>query len=235
MSFLLAFIRRQFFTAPPVPTASFAGRTIIVTGSSSGLGLEASRYFVRLGASRVILACRNVEKAKAAAKDIQATTSCSSDAVEVWQLDLSSYASVLAFSEKVNTELPRLDVLVNNAGLGTRNFRTTEGNEEMITTNVLSMALLACLLHPKLSETAKKYGTQTHITVTGSELYEVAKFQEREVPEGQIFQTLNNKSKSNMFDRYNVSKLLSIFVVKQIAAISPVSKSGVIVDCVAPG
>ncbi len=190
---------------------------------------------VRLGASSVILACRNVEKAEAAAKDIQETTSCSSDTLQVWHLDMSSYASVQAFSDRVNTELPRVDVLLANAGIGTLKFRVTEDNEETITTNVISMSLLAFLLYPKLRETANKYNTQTHFTVTASELYEVAKFKERKAPAGQLFATINDESKANMFDRYNVSKLLAIFVVKQIAALFPFSSGGVIVNCVAPG
>ena len=235
MSFLAAFIRRQFISYPPIPTASFNGKTAIVTGASSGLGLEACRWMVRLGASKVILACRNVEKADAAVKNIQATTSCSPDILQVWHLDLSSYASVQAFSNKVKAELPRLDALVANAGLWKHKFGMTEDNEETITTNVVSMALLAFLLHSKLRETAAEFKTQTHFTVTGSELYEVAKFKERKAAAGQLLATLNDQSEANMSDRYNVSKLLAIFVVKQIALLSPITSSGVIVNCIAPG
>ena len=235
MSFFAAFIHRQFIYKPPVPTASFCGKTVIVTGSNVGLGLEACRWMVSLGASRVILACRNLEKGKAAAKDIQATTSCSPDILEVWHLDMSSYASVQAFSDRVKAELPRLDVLIANAGIVTRTFRMTEDNEETITTNVVSLFLLAFLLHPKLRETAVQHNTQTHFTVTASELYEVAKFKERKAPAGQLFVTLNDKSKANMIDRYNVSKLLEIFVVKQMATLSPLSSDNVIINCVAPG
>ena len=153
----------------------------------------------------------------------------------MWHLDLSSYASVREFADRVKAELPRVDVLIANAGIGTRKFQMTEDNEETITTNVVSMSLLAFLLHPKLRETAEKYETQTHLTVTGSELYEVASFKESKAPDGQIFATLNDKSSAKMSDRYNVSKLLAIFVVKQIAALSPIASSGVIVNCVAPG
>jgi NAD(P)-dependent dehydrogenase (short-subunit alcohol dehydrogenase family) len=235
MVLLVDFIYRQFIHEPPVPNATFKEKTVIVTGASSGLGLEACRWMIRLGASQVILACRNIEKAKIAAKDIQATTSCLPDTLQVWHLDLSSYASIKAFSDKVTAVLPRVDALIANAGLATRKFRKTEDNEETITTNVVSMSLLAFLLHPKLRETATKYKTQTHFTVTGSELYEVAKFKESSAPAGQLFATLNDESMANMSDRYNVSKLLAIFVVKQIATLSPVNSSGVIVNCVAPG
>jgi len=229
------FVKRQFFTEPPIPTASYKGKTVIVTGSSSGLGLEAARWIVRLGASKVILACRNVDKAKAATRDIQSTTSCSAETLAVWPLDMNSYASVQAFAEHVTTELPRVDALLLNAGIGTLNFRMTEGNEETITTNVVSLALLALLLHPKLRETAWQNKIQTHITITASELYEVAKFAEAKAPSGKIFATLNDEKAAGMRDRYNVSKLLDIFFVKQMAALSPLSDSAVIVNCVAPG
>jgi NAD(P)-dependent dehydrogenase (short-subunit alcohol dehydrogenase family) len=234
MSLLKGFIYRQFIHFPPVPDVSFKGKTVIVTGSNVGLGLEASRAIIGANASKVIIACRNIEKGKAAAKDIHSTTSCAPDALEVWQLDLSNYASVKAFAEKAKG-LPRLDALLLNAGIGTRTYRTTEDNEETITTNVISLSLLAFMLHPKLSETAKKFDIQTHITVTSSELYEVASFKESQVPDGDIFKTLNNEKTAVMSDRYNVSKLIEIFVIRQIAALSPLASSNVIVNSVAPG
>ena len=235
MSFPLAFIHRQFIYKPPAPTASFEGRTVIVTGGSGGLGLEAARWTIRLGASRVILACRNLEKGKAAAKSLQETTLCPSGTIDVWRVDLGSYASVQAFAKRVKDELPRLDVLLGNAGIWTDVFRKTEDNEESITTNVVSLALLGFLLIPKLRETAVKYNKRTHFTVTGSELYEVAKFKERKAPPGQLFETLNDKNKTVMGDRYNVSKLLVIFLVKQMAEMLPLASNNIIVNCVAPG
>jgi NAD(P)-dependent dehydrogenase (short-subunit alcohol dehydrogenase family) len=235
MSLLAAFFYRQFIHYPPKPTANFEGQTIIVTGSSSGLGLEACRLMILLGAAQIIIACRSVEKGKRAAARIQSKTSCSPSALQVWKLDLSSYTSIKEFSERAKRDLPRLDVVIANAGIWTTKFRKTEDDEETITTNVVSMALLAFLLQPKLSETAHRFNTKTHFTVTGSELYEVAKFKERDAPKGQLFATLADKDKAVMSDRYNVSKLLAIFVVKQLAFLSPVSSSGVIVNCVAPG
>lgn len=85
---------------------------------------------------------------------------------------MSSYASVIDFSNRVKAELPRLDALIANAGLGNMTFRIREGNEEMITTNVASTALLGCLLLPKLRETALELETYTHFTYTASELYD---------------------------------------------------------------
>jgi NAD(P)-dependent dehydrogenase (short-subunit alcohol dehydrogenase family) len=235
MSFIAAFLHRQFFSAPPIPTVSFKGRTVIVTGSNVGLGLEACRWIVRLGAQQVILAVRNIEKGKAAAEDIRATTSCSAETLQVWHLDLSSYRSVLAFADRVNADLPRLDALIANAGMGTLSFRMTEDNEETITTNVVSLSLLGFLLYPKLRESALRYNTETHFTVTASELYEVAKFEESKVPVGQIFATLNDEAKANMSERYHVSKLLEVFLIKQMAAMLPLDGNNVIINCTAPG
>lgn len=237
MPLLVDFIDRQFIhNSPPIPTVSYKGQTVIVTGGSSGLGLEACRHIIRLEVSRIIIACRNMEKAKAAIQDIQATSPCSPDTLQAWPLDLSSYASVLAFADRVNSELPRVDVVFANAGIGTRKWAMTEDNEETITTNVISMALIGLLLLPKLRESATKYNTKTHFTVTGSELYEHAKFKERSAPTGQIFATLNDEnSKPDLADRYPTSKLLSHLVARQLAEMSPLNTNGVIVNIVAPG
>lgn len=237
MVLLFDFINRQFLTEPPVPTASFEGRVVIVTGANVGLGKEACRSIVQRGASKVIMACRNVEKGKAAAAEIESTsTSSSKNVLEVWELDLSSYASVRAFAERALTQLPRLDALISNAGLGATKFRKTEDDEELVTTNVVSLFLHAFLLFPKLQETAKKYNTFTHFTVTSSELYEVAVFKERNSPSGQLFAALNDPEKSDMRDRYRVTKLIEIFVIKQVARMQPLgAKEGVIVNCIAPG
>lgn len=232
---LSAFIDRQFIHWPASPTASFNGQTVIVTGSNTGLGLAAARSITERGASKVILACRNVEKGKLAAQSIIESTSCPPETVEVWPLDNGSYASVLAFGDRVKAELPRLDALLLNAGIGTRTFRMTEDNEETITTNVVSLALLAFMLHSKLAETAKSFNTTTHMSITASELYEDAKFKESQVPTGQIFATLSDAKKANMGDRYNVSKLMNIFLAKQMAVMFPIDSFKVAINCVAPG
>jgi NAD(P)-dependent dehydrogenase (short-subunit alcohol dehydrogenase family) len=235
MSFLANFFYRQLFYEPPAPTKSFENKVVIVSGSNVGLGLEACRSIVRLGAARVIIACRNVERGKAAAADIVATTSCPPDVLDVWSLDMSSYKSVQAFCEKAKAELPRIDVVLANAGIQTTNFRMTEKDEETITTNVVSLFLFAFLLLPKLRQTASEFDTQTYLTITASELYKVATFEERKAPAGQIFAALSDETKTNMRDRYPVSKLLEILLVKQMADMYPLNANNVIINCVCPG
>lgn len=117
------------------------------------------------------------------------------------------------------------------------NFTTltrSQDNEETITTNVVSLTLLGCLLHPFLHETAVRFDTHTYFTVTSSELYVMSSFDERKAPDGQIFVKLAEKKPLTM-ERYRTSKLLEIFVVKQMAQIAPLKGSKVIINATAPG
>jgi NAD(P)-dependent dehydrogenase (short-subunit alcohol dehydrogenase family) len=114
VSFLPTFIKSQFFEHPEVPTADCSGKTIIVTGANVGLGKEAARHFVRLNATKVILACRTVSKGEAARADIEATTQ-RFGVVEVWPLDLEDYDSIRRLVNRAES-LDRLDVVLENAG-----------------------------------------------------------------------------------------------------------------------
>lgn len=255
MSFLAGFIKRQFIRMPPVPTESFAGKTIVVTGGNSGLGFEAARWLIQLGADKIVLAVRNLDKGKAAAADLLATTAApttngkstssspgtdaplaASTKIEVWQLDMNSYASVLSFADRATRELPRLDGVVASAGLMSMTFRPTETDEETVTTNVVSTALLACALSPALRATAARTGRPTYFSVVGSELYVVAGFREREgAAEGGLFAALADERKARMMDRYNVSKLLVLAAVRQMAAAASLEGRNVVFNVVAPG
>jgi NAD(P)-dependent dehydrogenase (short-subunit alcohol dehydrogenase family) len=241
---ILGFLKSQLFVSLPVPSASYAGQTIIITGSNTGLGKEAARHFARLGASNLILAVRSLEKGEAAKADIEKSTKCSKDAIKVWKLDMASYESVIQFAERVDRELPggRLDKAILNAGITADRWQTFEDNESTITVNVISTFLLAYLLLPALERTASKFNVHPNLTITASEVHFWAKFPERSEPEGNIFNKLNTKPKkvnmSARFERYQVSKLLEVLVVRQMAERSK-GKSGadpvVTINSVNPG
>ncbi|KAI4858337.1 hypothetical protein E4T45_00152 [Aureobasidium sp. EXF-8846] len=156
MGYATTFLHSQLFAKLPYPKSSFAGQTVIITGSNTGLGLEAARHIARLGASKVILACRTISKGQTAAANITSSEHLTSDRVEVWELDLSSYESVKAFSQRVQ-QLDRLDAFIQNAGILTAQYRLEEGEESTITVNVTSATLLGLLVLPKLRQSAKKY------------------------------------------------------------------------------
>ena len=114
------FFDSQFFRTPKYPTKSFSNQVVIVTGSNVGLGLEAARHFYRLNCAKLILAVRTVSKGQAAKESILSSVkhrSDGADALEIWPLDLSSTKSTLAFADRVKKDLPRLDLIVENAGV----------------------------------------------------------------------------------------------------------------------
>lgn len=78
LGYFLKFWYTQHFTRPQLPTdRNFKGRTVIITGANVGLGFEAARHIVQMGASKVILAVRSVDKGEAAIADIEASTKTS--------------------------------------------------------------------------------------------------------------------------------------------------------------
>ncbi|KAI9714152.1 MAG: hypothetical protein M1812_006480 [Candelaria pacifica] len=229
----MSFFYHQLFTKLPYPTHDYTNQTIIVTGSNIGLGLEAARHFTRLNASKVILAVRNLDKGSAAKKSIEETTA-RSNVVEVWELNLSRFDSVKQFAAKAQS-LERVDVLVENAGIAPgMKFSMVEDNEASITVNVTSTFLLALLMIPKLRETAKRHRTLPHLVIVSSEVHGFTDLPERKEPK--ILEALADEKKANMGDRYNVSKLLEVFFVREIAGLlNDNSKPQIVMNYLTPG
>lgn len=144
-----------------------AGKTYIVTGANIGLGFEASKHLIAVGAAKVIMAVRNVSAGEEAKADIETATG-KSGVAEVWALDLASYDSVKAFAKRAVSELERIDALIENAGVAAFERTMAEGHLLNITVNVLSTLLLAVLLLPKMSEDATKFGIVPHIVLVSS-------------------------------------------------------------------
>ncbi|KAF2489110.1 short chain dehydrogenase [Lophium mytilinum] len=229
-----SFIYSQLFVTPPYPSGSYAGKTVIVTGSNTGLGKEAARHFTRLGASTVILGVRSVDKGNAAKADIEQSTKCAASVVQVWQLDMASYASVRAFAARA-AELERVDIVCANAGIAPANFALVEGTETMVTVNVIATFLLAFLLLPKMKETGKRYGSKPTLSITSSEVHAWTKFKEQAALDGKIFEALNDEAKFDGTDRYEVSKLLQIVGLRAFAGEHTAEELGVTVNCLTPG
>jgi NAD(P)-dependent dehydrogenase (short-subunit alcohol dehydrogenase family) len=196
---VLAFFRSQLHTKLPISTTSFAGKTVIITGSNTGMGLEAARHIVHLGATKVILAVRSTSRGDAAAASIAQSTGLSG-ITEVWELDLARYSSVRAFAARAAAQLDRLDVVVENAGVYTETFRLAEDGDELsIAVNVVGTMLLSLLLLPKLRETAERFDTDVVLTFTGSFVHWMTKFPERK--EENIFLGLAREKGARMIDR----------------------------------
>jgi NAD(P)-dependent dehydrogenase (short-subunit alcohol dehydrogenase family) len=124
-----------------------SGRAAVVTGANSGIGYETARALAAKGA-RVVLACRSEARGRDAEARLRAAVPGADARFEA--LDLGSLASVRAFAEKLRAAEPRLDLLVNNAGVMMTPYgRTADGFELQLGTNHLGhFALTGLLLDP---------------------------------------------------------------------------------------
>lgn len=124
------------------------GRTVLITGANSGLGLRSAHALASRGA-RVLLACRDAEKGRAALQEVAAHATTEPELVE---LDLADLSSVQRAADDVRDRTgDRLDVLMNNAGVMAPPLgRTADGFEQQIGVNHLAHAALTWRLMPAL-------------------------------------------------------------------------------------
>jgi NAD(P)-dependent dehydrogenase (short-subunit alcohol dehydrogenase family) len=128
------------------------GKLALVTGGSSGLGQETARVLALRGA-HVILTARDLPKGEAVAAAIRASTG--NQQVEVEALELGSLAQIREFAARFLQRHPRLDLLIDNAGVMACPFaKTTDGFEMQFGTNHLGHFLLTALLVPALRAAA---------------------------------------------------------------------------------
>ncbi len=198
-------------------TKAFGDRICVVTGPTSGIGKETARGLARLGA-HVILACRDVTKGAAARDAIAADTGNSN--IEVRAVDLALPDSIRAFAARFQEDHPRLDVLVNNAGvLSFRRRLTPRGVETQFAVHVLGPFLLTNLLLPAL-----KAGAPSRVINVGSATHF----------NGHVdFDNLQGERSYRFIRAYSSSKLEILLLTYELAR--RLEGSGVTVNCVHPG
>lgn len=185
------------FTAADVPDQS--GRTIIVTGSNTGIGFEAAKALAAKGA-RVLLACRSRDKGEAAIARIAGEVPGAD--LAFLPLDQADLASVRAAAEQASQE-PRLDVLLNNAGVMFPPLvRTAQGFEPQFGINHLGTFALSCLLLPKLAETPG-----SRVVVTSSLAHQRGDIQ---------WDDLDAQRSYSRTQRYSDSKLANLLFVQEL-------------------
>ncbi|RFU76891.1 hypothetical protein TARUN_5341 [Trichoderma arundinaceum] len=192
---------------PPTPSGvNLSGKTIIITGGNAGLGYEAAKQFLTLGASHVILACRSISKGQEAVSALRADPTVKQsnpDAlIEVFELDLNDYQSGLRFSNKVKSEVKELDILLNNGGQVVMDYRMSKNNHEQ---------------NMQGSATQISQNTLTKKPIS---------------PESTVLGHFDNEANYNKFFRYADTKTVVNAYVRRLAALAP---SEVIVNNLCPG
>uniref|UniRef100_A0A8C4WXU8 NADP-retinol dehydrogenase n=1 Tax=Eptatretus burgeri TaxID=7764 RepID=A0A8C4WXU8_EPTBU len=149
---LLPAIRRYVAGGVCTSSARLDGKTALITGANTGIGKETAWDLARRGA-RVILACRDMNKAESVAAEITANTG-NTDVV-VCKLDLASTTSIRNLAARVNKEESALHILINNAGvMACPYWKTEDGFEMQIGVNHFGHFLLTYLLLDLLKRSA---------------------------------------------------------------------------------
>ena len=252
------FLFGQAFGKVALPDVNLSGKTIVITGANTGLGLEAAKhlyespnplalvakltyYFrsARMKVSRLVFACRNLEKGEAAKAAVMSEVGDSDCLqIDVWQVDLDRFDSVRAFCTRIHHELDRIDGFVANAGVELMEYKQSEGLERTLTVNVVSTFYMVTSIWHKLQETTERYNVDTRLSLVGSLIHCMAPEHQLDVPEDvEILDALSDRDTADMSSRYPLSKLIVHQLFANMAHHAPAQPDSarVIFNLVNPG
>ena len=208
----------QKWTEADVPDQH--GRVAVVTGANTGLGYETARVLAQRGAV-VVLAVRNLDKGKQAADRITAVAPGAEVAVQ--ELDLSSLASVRSAAVDLAARHPKIDLLINNAGvMYTPYQQTADGFEMQFGTNHLGHFALTGLLLPQL------------LAVPGSRVVSVSSIGHR-IRAKIHFDDLQFERSYDRVQAYGQSKLANLMFTYELNRRLAAAKAGAIALAAHPG
>ena len=196
-------------------------KTVLITGGNAGLGLETAVALATMGAA-VTITARDATRGAAARQEIIERSGADPQQVEVMALDLASTKSIRSFAEAFLAGHPRLDVLVNNAGLIlSERTETEDGFETTFGVNHLGHVLLTDLVLDRLKASAP-----ARIVVVASDAHKFA-------IDGLNFDDLQCEGRFWSYRVYGRSKLANIYFTRALA--KRLEGSGVTVNAVHPG
>ena len=195
---------------------SIDGSLVVITGGNAGIGRETARKLSSAGA-RVVIACRNMEKAETAAREI---TLASQNPVGFMEIDLTKIESIRFFAEKFLEVHGIPDVLVNNAGVYMRNYKETDfGLETTMAVNYLAPFYLSNIFLPHMAG----LDGETRIVNVTSDSYYVRDFDP----------AIRNRRHYKGFSAYSQSKRALMYFTFELA--KRIKNTSVSVNCVNPG
>jgi len=194
------------------------GKVVAITGANSGIGLATARALAQQGAT-VLMCGRNRASLQQAVEAVRSHTG--NDAIECLVADLSHLTEVRQLADDIRSRTGRLDVLINNAGVGSdRRIETEDGLELTFAVNHLAPFLLTTELLPLLKDSAPS----RVITVSSALATRVKEFD---------LDDLQSRSRYRWQEAYNRSKLANIFFTRALAR--RLEGTGVTANCLHPG
>lgn len=193
------------------------GKTIVITGGNDGIGYQTALELARMG-GRIIIVCRNEQKAKDAVKQISAATGNGNP--EYVLADLSNQQDIHKAAEVIRGKTDRIDVLINNAGGTFGSFElTANGLEKTIATNHLAYFLLTGLM----LDLVKKAGEGRIVNVSSDSHYK-----------GKIdMESFTRNTGYFVLKAYAQSKLANVLFTFELA--ERLKNSAVTCNCLHPG
>ncbi|MDQ3036619.1 MAG: SDR family oxidoreductase [Myxococcota bacterium] len=197
------------------------GRTVVVTGATTGIGKEAARTLAKQGAD-VLLVARDEAKARATKHELERTIAGAK--VDWVRCDLASFASIRAAADEIRAGRERVDVLLNNAGaLNSTRQLSADGHELTFAVNHLAHFLLTHLLRDRL-EAAGAPGRAARVVNVASAIH----------PRGRIvWDDLMAERRYASFDVYAASKLCNVLFTYELAR--RLAPANVTANCLHPG
>ena len=247
---------RQLETIPRNPPVDLTGCTILITGASSGLGLESAKQIYDLRPKKLILSVRDEERGRQVKAELETRQSTeepqchNATIIHIEHLDQSRFSSVKKFVAAIENE--KLDVVMLNIGMMIWEWSLTEdGYEKALQVNYLSTALLAKLLLSTLRREKSGGGlARPRLVFTSSDAHYTAPLSYANIPgfnhtfsgdssvneaspSRPILAYLGDPAKYDKYNRYLDTKLLLLLYARQLAAEVPASEC--IISSVHPG
>jgi len=187
----------------PLTSFNLIGKTVVITGPTSGLGLETARQLASLGANLVLVA-RNAEKCQRVIEELAPL--CKGNAPVFIQADVADLNQVRTACSQIASQFPRIDILIHNAGalLSTREI-SEQGIEQTVACHVVGPFLMTSLLINQL------HGGRV-ITVSSGGMYSVG------LPQASSNQSLQmSVSKYNGTKQYAIAKRAQVTLNEMLA------------------
>jgi len=227
-SSLLLWLGKRYYSGPNSPiTKSMENKTIIITGSNSGIGRETAAELLAQGAN-VIFACRSKERALAA---IESLPEESRKRATFIQVDLCDFNSIYNFTQEFRKLNKPIDILINNAGLVQPEFRTSkDGIEVTFQANHFGHKVLTFLLFDLMN---KKEARILNVSSAGNAF---ASYRAKDFKRIQSDLFLKDESKNfSMMDYYQNSKLMNVYFTQHLAEICENKYPHIKSACIHPG